>query len=125
MAKNIETPETENVETVYEHETEAPKRSFLKSKQAKVAGAIAGGLIILGGTFAAGVQVGEHQGPDLRGQFGQQGFGDGDHDRGGFTPNGQHPLNGQPGPNRQDDDNRPFNPNPQGTATPGTDSQNG
>ena len=92
MAKKIETPATDSPYVV----DNGAKQSWLKTKNGKLTAAIVGGVIILGGTFAAGVQVGEHHGGMLS-RFGigdDRGFG-GDHGFGGpddhgFNPNGQN-----------------------------------
>ncbi len=100
MAKKIETPATDSPYVV----DNGSKQSWLKTKNGKLTAAIVGGAIILGGTFAAGVQVGEHHdGPLSRFGIGDdRGFGD-DHrfggpdvrgfggpDDHGFNPNGQN-----------------------------------
>lgn len=99
MAKKIETPATP--EAPYINEDAAPKQNWLKTKQGKLTAAIAGGVVILGTAFAAGVAVGDHRGDDLRGQFGIAGFDDRDGDHGGFKhggPDGDH--DGQFNPNQ-------------------------
>ena len=100
MAKKIDAVATP--EAPYVNEDAAPKQSWIKTKQGKLVTAIAGGAVILGGTFAAGVAVGEHRGGDLGGQFGPAGFGDGDRDHGGFLPGGpDDQKGGQFNPNQQ------------------------
>ena len=114
MAKKIDAAATP--EAPYVNEDAAPKQSWIKTKQGKLVAAIAGGVVILGGTFATGVAVGEHRGGDLRGQFGQAGFGDRDGDHGGFQPGGPKGFNGG-----QFNPNQPPMPQPnQQGATPGT-----
>ncbi|MFM6962721.1 MAG: hypothetical protein ACKOWJ_00415 [Micrococcales bacterium] len=108
MAKKIETaaPATDSP---YIHE-DAPKQPWMKTKQGKLATKIAGAALILGATFAGGVQVGEHFGNDGRGAFAQ--FGDRDH---GFPgQNGQFQRPGGDDQNGQFQGPGGFNPNQQG-----------
>jgi hypothetical protein len=93
MAKKIEIPAADSPYVL----DNAPKQPWLQTKRGKLIAAIAGGVVILGGTFAAGVQVGEHMG----GSAGTSrfGFGDDHHfggpDDHGFNPNGMGGQNGQ------------------------------
>ena len=113
MAKKIEDAQP-TVESPYVHD-DAVKQSWLKTKRGKLVSAIAGGVVILGATFAAGVQVGEHFGNnDGYSRFGS--FGDRDHNFDG--PNGQ---GFQPG-----GQNGQFQaPNGQFPGGDGQESQNG
>ncbi len=101
MAKKIETP-TPAPESPYDVENGA-KQPWLKTKNGKLTAAIVGGALILGGTFVAGVKVGEHRGEGPMSRFGFGNFGD-DHRFGGPDDNGFNPrMNGQlpGGPNGQ------------------------
>ena len=126
MAKKIEitaTPDTPYIDT----DAQTPsKQNWLKTKRGKLVSTIVGGLVILGGTFTAGVAVGEHSQGDGFSRFG--GFGD-DHGFGRpdrqFNPNGQNDQfqgpNGHFNPNQQG----PQPGNGSGTGTNGSTGTNG
>ena len=102
-------------ETPYIHD-EPAHESWVKSKGAKLTAAIVGGIIVLGGTFGAGIAVGAS--PGGHNLPGIAGFDrDGDHRFPGGD--GQRP----PRPGDHDGDHGQFNPNQAPVPAPTT--QNG
>ena len=101
-------------EPTYIHE-EVSSEPWIKSKAAKLTAVIAGGVIIIGGAFGAGLVVGATGGHELPGigQFDR----DGDHK----FPDGQHPP--RPGDRDGDGDHGQFDPNQAPAPMPST--QNG
>jgi hypothetical protein len=101
-------------EPTYIHE-EVSSEPWIKSKAAKLTAAIIGGVIILGGTFGAGLVVGAEAGHSVPGIGGFDR--DGDHK----FPDGQHPP--RPGDRDGDGNKGQFNPNQTPSQQPST--QNG
>ena len=95
---------------------EEANEPWIKSKAAKLTGVIAGGVLVLGATFGAGLVIGaEGHGPAGPGIAGFDR--DGDHNfQGGQLPDGQH----QPRPGDQDGDQGNFNPGQAPSSAPST-----